>query len=128
MIVNTYLYKTKLQATEETINRYAKILHNDLDLQELIDEYNARKAHYDYMVKCSKKKVTAHLINRLGVTISGYDYVSTWPIMDSAMDAAYDLTNEKELSANIIDCETGAILMMYKNGQITWRDKSTLPR
>lgn len=120
MIVNTYLYKTKLQATEKIISRYAEILRNDPDLQKLIDEYTVRKAHYDYMVKCPKKKVTAHLINRLGVAISGYNYVSTWPTMDSAMDAAYDLTNEKELSANIIDCETGAILMMYKNGQITW--------
>lgn len=129
MIANTYLYKTKLQATEKTIDHYAEILRNDPDLQKLIDEHNASKAHYDYMVKCSKKKVIAHLVNRLGVALkdAGYNYVSTWPTMDSAMDEAYGLTNERNLSANIVDRETGEILVMYEGGQITWRDKSTLP-
>ena len=80
--------------------------------------------------QAAKKKVTAHLVNRIGVCIKGlgYNYVSVWPTMDSAMDEAYGLTNVRNLCANIIDREIGNILVQYENGKIIWRDKSTMPR
>lgn len=75
-----------------------------------------------------RKKVSARLVDRLGVTLkhSGYN-AFTCPTMDFAMDTAHALTNGTELSANIIDRETGEVLMVYEGGQVTWRDKSTLP-
>lgn len=69
-----------------------------------------------------RKRITAHLENHLGVSVDrGYDYVSTWATMDSAMDEAYDLTRNRNLSADIIDRETGEILVQYENGEITYR-------
>ena len=130
MIANTYLYKIKLQATEETLSKYARFVRCDSDYQKMANEHNERKEYYDYMVKSPNKKVNAHLVNRLGVCIHelGYNHVSVWPTMDSAMDEAYSLTNERNLCANIIDREMGNILVQYENGKIIWQDKSTLPR
>lgn len=130
MIAHTYLYKTKLQATEETLSKYAGFARYDSDYQKMVNEHNERKEYYDYMVKSHNKKVTAHLINRIGVCIKGlgYNYVSVWPTMDSAMDEAYGLTNVRNLCANIIDREIGNILVQYENGKIIWRDKTSIEK
>lgn len=69
-----------------------------------------------------RKRITAHLENRFDVSVDrGYNYVSTWATMDAAMDEAYDLTRNRNLFADIIDRETGEILVQYENGEITYR-------
>lgn len=69
-----------------------------------------------------RKRITAHLENRFGVSVDrGYNYVTTWATMDAAMDEAYDLTRGRNLFADIIDRETGEILVQYENGEITYR-------
>lgn len=67
-----------------------------------------------------RKRITAHLENRFDVCV-GSHAVTTWATMDSAMDEAYDLTRNRNLFADIIDRETGEILVQYENGEITYR-------
>lgn len=121
MIVNTYLYKPKLQATEKIISRYAEILRNDPDLQKLIDEYTVRKAHYDYMVKCPKKKVNAHLFNRYGNSHHGfYSYYHVGNNLEEMKANAIATTYDTDKVVDIVDRETGEILVVVCQGFVTY--------
>ena len=142
--MNIYETKIRIETLKEMESRYIadwyevnyqavnsqtdEELENCFDRMKELQKYEAlaRAEYIDLehqltMLRHSpRKRITAHLENRFGVCV-GTHSVTTWATMDAAMDEAYDLTRNRNLFADIVDRETGEILVQYENGEIIYR-------
>lgn len=143
--MNIYETKIRIETLKEMESRYIadwyKVNHQAVNSQT-DEELESCFTHMKELQKCEAlaraeyidlehqltmlrhspcKRITARLGNRFGVHLSSNYCVNAFPTMDSAMDEAYDLTTRWYHFADIVDRETGEILVQYENGEITYQ-------
>lgn len=67
------------------------------------------------------RKIYARLTNSFEVLLFAQHRVSVWPTLLDAMNEAQDLTYRRNLSAAIVDRETGEALVEYNSGEVTYQ-------